>query len=105
MELSVGSLRLAKALAEVVPDMVARPVARNGGRAISQISAEQREVVRRNLARVYGPEINDAELRARWLVRVLISLLQFPGRDDDDERLMLERFVVPQVAGLPQAAQ
>ncbi len=65
MELSVGSLRLAKALAEVVPDMVARPVARNGGRAISQISAEQREVVRRNLARVYGPEINDAELRAR----------------------------------------
>lgn len=47
----------------------------------------------------------DAELRARWLVRVLISLLQFPGRDDDDERLMLERFVVPQVAGLPQAAQ
>ena len=47
----------------------------------------------------------DAELRARWLVRVLISLLQFPGRDDDDERLMLERFVVPQVAGVAQAAQ
>lgn len=48
---------------------------------------------------------SDVELRARWLVRVLISLLQFPGRDDDDERLMLERFVAPQVAGLPQAAQ
>ena len=39
------------------------------------------------------------------MVRVLISLLQFPGRDDDDERLMLERFVVPQVAGVAQAAQ
>lgn len=47
----------------------------------------------------------DIELRARWLVRVLISLLQFPGRDDADERLMLETFVAPHVAGAAQAAQ
>lgn len=45
------------------------------------------------------------ELRARWLVRVLISLLQFPGRDEADERMMLETFVVPLVAAAPQAAQ
>lgn len=38
-------------------------------------------------------------LRARWLVRVLISLLQFPGRDDADERAMLETFVAPTVGG------
>ncbi|WP_243841526.1 TetR/AcrR family transcriptional regulator [Mycobacterium sp. DL592] len=35
--------------------------------------------------------------RARWLVRVLTSLLIFPGHDSDDERAMLEEFVVPLV--------
>lgn len=35
--------------------------------------------------------------RARWLVRVLTSLLIFPGHDADDERAMLEEFVVPLV--------
>ena len=33
------------------------------------------------------------EHRARWLVRVMISLLVFPGHDDADERAMLEEFV------------
>jgi AcrR family transcriptional regulator len=33
--------------------------------------------------------------RARWLVRVMTSLLVFPGRDEADERAMLEEFVVP----------
>jgi hypothetical protein len=36
--------------------------------------------------------------RARWVVRVLTSLLIFPGRDAADERAMLEEFVVPLVA-------
>lgn len=40
----------------------------------------------------------DVEQRARWLVRVMISLLVFPGRDDADERAMLEEFVLPMVA-------
>jgi AcrR family transcriptional regulator len=35
--------------------------------------------------------------RARWLVRVMISLLMFPGHDDVDERAMLEEFVLPMV--------
>jgi hypothetical protein len=33
--------------------------------------------------------------RARWLVRVMTSLALFPGHDEDDERAMLEEFVVP----------
>jgi hypothetical protein len=33
--------------------------------------------------------------RARWLVRVMTSLMLFPGHDEDDERSMLEEFVVP----------
>ncbi len=35
------------------------------------------------------------ERRARWVVRVLTSLLMFPGRDEAEERAMIEEFVVP----------
>jgi len=35
------------------------------------------------------------ERRARWVVRVLTSLLMFPGPDEADERAMIEDFVVP----------
>ena len=41
----------------------------------------------------YDPEL--VSHRARWLVRVMTSLFLFPGHDDDDERAMLEEFVVP----------
>lgn len=55
-----------------------------------------------------GPD--DPELvakRARWLVRVMTSLMLFPGHDEDDERSMLEEFVVPIVlpSGSRQATQ
>ncbi|MDH6197523.1 AcrR family transcriptional regulator [Mycobacterium frederiksbergense] len=33
--------------------------------------------------------------RARWLVRVMVSLLVFPGGDEADERAMLAEFVAP----------
>lgn len=36
--------------------------------------------------------------RVRWLVRILTSLLIFPGRDAADERTMIAEFVVPVVA-------
>ncbi|HTQ15876.1 helix-turn-helix domain-containing protein [Mycobacterium sp.] len=35
------------------------------------------------------------ERRARWAVRVIISLLMFPGQDEADERAMIDEFVVP----------
>lgn len=35
------------------------------------------------------------ETAARWLVRVIVSLLVVPGRDEDEERAIVERFVVP----------
>ncbi|PRI14764.1 TetR/AcrR family transcriptional regulator [Mycobacterium shigaense] len=35
------------------------------------------------------------ERRARWTVRVIVSLLMYPGRDEDDERAMIDEFVVP----------
>jgi AcrR family transcriptional regulator len=46
--------------------------------------------------RSLGPEEPEvADRRARWLVRVVASLLISPGRDADDERAMLEEFVLP----------
>lgn len=36
---------------------------------------------------------------ARWAARVILSLLTAPGRDERDERAMLERFVAPVVVG------
>ena len=46
-----------------------------------------------------GPE-NPALVvrRARWVVRVITSLLMYPGKDEADERAMIEEFVVPIVA-------
>lgn len=38
---------------------------------------------------------------ARWLLRVIVSLLSFPGADADDERAMVARFVVPGVLVAP----
>jgi AcrR family transcriptional regulator len=68
-------------------------------RPIGAEMAEQSDVIRA-LTEAFvislGPD--DPELvahRARWLVRVMTSLFLFPGRDDDDERAMLEEFVVP----------
>ncbi|GAA2531277.1 TetR/AcrR family transcriptional regulator [Mycolicibacterium diernhoferi] len=69
-------------------------------RPIGAELAERSEVIA-TLVQAFLASLGDGtelELRARWLVRVLISLLQFPGRDDGEERLMLERFVAPHVA-------
>ncbi len=40
----------------------------------------------------------------RWLVRVITSLLIFPGRDVADEQAMVEEFVVPVVVPVEQKA-
>lgn len=50
-------------------------------------------------------EPDQVENRARWLVRVMTSLLVFPGRDEADERSMIEQFVVPTALPFRQAGQ
>ncbi len=46
------------------------------------------------------PVVGDAAA-ARWTVRVILSLLTMPGRDEADERAMVERFVAPLVPATP----
>ncbi len=36
-------------------------------------------------------------MQARWMVRVIVSLLTMPGDSEDEERVLIERFVVPAV--------
>jgi AcrR family transcriptional regulator len=44
------------------------------------------------------------ESRGRWLIRVITSLLMFPGRDVADEQAMVEEFVVPIVVPAERTA-
>ena len=44
---------------------------------------------------------NDAELRAGWLLRSIVSLLATPGPDKETERTMIEAFVIPVLAASP----
>jgi AcrR family transcriptional regulator len=78
-------------------------------RPIGAEMAEQSEVIKA-LTEAFvvslGPD--DPELvshRARWLVRVMTSLFLFPGHNDEDERAMLEEFVVPIVLPSRQATK
>jgi AcrR family transcriptional regulator len=43
--------------------------------------------------------------RGRWLVRVITSLLTFPGHDEADERAMLTEFVAPVVVPAEQVSR
>jgi AcrR family transcriptional regulator len=67
-------------------------------RPIGGEMAERSEVIKAlTEAFLASLRIENVEQRARWLVRVMISLLVFPGHDDADERGMLEEFVLPTV--------
>lgn len=76
------------------------------GPPIGAEMAEQSEVVAAMvagfLAELFPAEDTTTQRRARWVVRVMTSLLSFPGRDLDDERAMLTQFVVPVVTTADQ---
>ena len=76
-------------------------------RPIGAEMAEQSEVIKAlTEAFVVSLAPDDPEVvehRAGWLVRVMASLALFPGRDEADERAMLEEFVVPMVVPISQA--
>lgn len=72
------------------------------GPPIGAAMADRSEVITAMVARflaTLGPADAEAlQRRARWLVRVMTSLLIFPGRDAAEERALLEEFVTPVVA-------
>jgi AcrR family transcriptional regulator len=67
-------------------------------RPIGGEMAERSDVIRvRTEAYLAALGVDDVEQRARWLVRIMVSLLVFPGHDEADERALLEAFVLPTV--------
>lgn len=73
-------------------------------RPIGGEMAEHSEVIRalvegfvRSLAGGTGQAEDEVGRRARWLVRVMVSMLVFPGTNEADERAMLAEFVAPLV--------
>ncbi|MBJ7338030.1 TetR/AcrR family transcriptional regulator [Mycolicibacterium sp.] len=67
-------------------------------RPIGGEMAERSEVIRASTeAYLTALGVQDVEHRARWLLRVMVSLLVFPGHDEVDEREMLTEFVIPMV--------
>ena len=52
------------------------------------------------VARLQGDQTGEDWLngiRARWIVRVIVSLLTTPAENKEEERILIERFVVPGV--------
>ena len=49
------------------------------------------------VSELFGTQGRDPEsrMRARWLVRVIVSLLALPGDSEEEERAQVERFVAP----------
>jgi AcrR family transcriptional regulator len=75
-----------------------------GGSAIATDMAGSSSVIESMAGTLVGdPAEPDHRDRARWVVRIMLSLLAMPGTDGTDERRMLERFVVP-VAVVPTRA-
>jgi AcrR family transcriptional regulator len=67
-----------------------------GGSAIATDMAGSSSVIESMAGTLVGnPADPDHRDRARWVVRIMLSLLAMPGADEEDERRMLERFVVP----------
>lgn len=70
-----------------------------GHRPVGAELADRSEVIHGLVAGFLRSQgFDDDGRRARWLVRVIVSLLLFPGRDEAEERALLEDFVVPAVA-------
>lgn len=91
---------MASALRLVRDDVTLAPWFTEGDAGSTARLAQSSEVIESLVASFLGQGVDPAtRRRARWVVRVLVSLLADPGADGDDERAMLEEFVAPVVVG------
>lgn len=58
-------------------------------------SSQVVDAVTSGFVEALGGDAEDQALRAQWIVRVVISLLTAPGRDQAEERALVERIVTP----------
>lgn len=91
----ITALTAALALVRESPALAAWFTRTAIGAEAAEGSAVVQEMTAGFLLSVDSGDVAAARRQARWLVRVLTSFLTVPGRDPDDERAMLEEFVVP----------
>ena len=73
---------------------------------IASVLAQSSDVIEGMVAAFLGDRgAPDTIRRARWLLRVVLSLLAMPGADEREERAMIEEFVVPVVMPARAAAR
>ena len=75
--------------------MCARPRASPPGFAGGDAAATAELALGSPVIAALGLSVVEDQLAARWVVRVIVSLLIVPGRDATEERAIVERFVVP----------
>ena len=68
-----------------------------GDAGLTSRLAQSSEVIEALVVGMLGGEGPDVRRRARWVVRILVSLLSEPGADEAEERTLVEDFVVPVV--------
>jgi len=69
-----------------------------GDAGIASVLAQSSGIIESMVATFLGdPDAPGTIRRARWLLRVVLSMLATPGADEADERAMIEQFVVPVV--------
>jgi AcrR family transcriptional regulator len=73
------------------------PGAADVGARMSRSAEVVERVTTAFVSEALGPPRSDpdVQLRARWFVRVVVSLLSDPGESDEEERALIERFVAP----------
>ena len=88
--------RLVAAVVSALRHVRAKPLLANwfgaGGATVTLDIVASSEVLE-----TLGLGVVDDPLAARWLVRVVVSLLLMPGLDEAEERDLVERFVAPMV--------
>jgi len=93
---------IAASLREVRADPLLIAWFRPGDAGLALEIAQTSQVIEAIAASLFGagdlPEEGDLSLLARWLTRVIVSLLTVPGRDEAEEREMLHRFIAPLLA-------
>lgn len=67
------------------------------GAGVTTELALSSELIESAAAAFLGSGAPDNQLAARWVIRVIVSLLTVPGESNEQERLMISQFVTPAV--------
>lgn len=68
-----------------------------GSEAVASIAENFSEMLLMEGQQDRACSAEDKQLLARWFIRVIMSLLTMPGKDEGEERVLLERYAMPAI--------